>query len=62
MKKKPRFSEKMIQECLLVMETGDIEDQFEIIPRIGVLRDPRFHKPLLDLLNHKDPKRREFAA
>ncbi len=62
MKKKPRFSEKMIQECLLVIETGDVEDQFEIIPRIGVLRDSRFHGPLLALLNHKDPKRREFAA
>jgi len=44
------------------MQSGDIEDLFEIIPRIGVLRDQRFHKPLLDLLNHKDPKRREFAA
>ena len=52
----------MIQECLLVMQTGDIEDQFEIIPRIGVLRDHRFYKPLLEMLNHKDPKRREFAA
>ncbi len=44
------------------MESGSIEDLFEIIPRIGVLRDARFHKPLLDLLNHGDPKRREFAA
>lgn len=52
----------MIQECLLVIESGHVEDLFEIIPRIGVLRDIRFHKPLLDLLNHKDPKRREFAA
>ncbi len=44
------------------MQSGDIEDLFEIIPRVGVLRDLRFHRPLLELLNHRDPKRREFAA
>jgi len=53
----------MIQDCLLVMESGSIEDLFEIIPRVGVIRDPRFHKPLLDLLiQKKDLKRREFAS
>jgi HEAT repeat protein len=60
-KKKP-FSEEMIRECLAIMETGDIEDLFEIIPKIGVLRDPRFNEPLLALLNQEDIKRREFAA
>jgi len=60
--KTPRFSEELIQDCLLIMESGDIEDMFEIIPRIGVLRDPRFHKPLVDLLSQKDLKRCEFAA
>jgi HEAT repeat protein len=59
---KPRFSEEMIQECLHIIESGDIEDQFEIIPRIGVLRDPRFHNPLLSLLLETDAKRAEFAA
>jgi HEAT repeat protein len=62
LKKKSRFSEEMILECLHIMESGDIEDLFEIIPRIGVLRDARFYRPLLDLLNHKDAKKREFAA
>lgn len=52
----------MIRECLAVMESGDIEDLFEIIPRIGVLRDPRFHEPLLALLSNRDIKKREFAA
>jgi HEAT repeat protein len=52
----------MIRECLVVMESGDIEDLFEIIPRIGVLRDPRFNEPLLNLLSQGDIKRREFAA
>jgi HEAT repeat protein len=52
----------MIQECLHVMESGNTEDLFEIIPRIGVLRDSRFHEPLLAMLNHKDALRREFAA
>lgn len=52
----------MIHECLSVMESGDIEDLFEIIPRIGVLRDPRFVQPLLDLLKDDNIKRREFAA
>ena len=61
-RKPPRFSEEMIQECLRIIESGDIEDLFEIIPRIGVLRDPRFHKPLHTLLFSKDTKRREFAA
>jgi HEAT repeat protein len=61
-KKKKRFSEEMIRECLVVMDSGDIEDLFEIIPRIGVLRDPRFNKPLLALLEHEDVKRCEFAA
>ena len=61
-KKPKRFSEDMIRECLAVMESGDIEDLFEIIPRIGVLRDSRFNDPLLSLLFHNDIKRREFAA
>jgi HEAT repeat protein len=61
-KKTKKFSEDMIRECLVIMESGDIEDLFEIIPRIGVLRDPRFNDPLLTLLNHDDAKRREFAA
>ncbi len=52
----------MIRECLAIMETGDIEELFEIIPRLGVLRDQRFSEPLLALLNHEDVKRREFAA
>ncbi len=61
-KKSKRFSEDMIRECLTIMESGDIEDLFEIIPRLGVLRDPRFNEPLLSLLSHRDVKRREFAA
>ncbi|MGD0308540.1 MAG: HEAT repeat domain-containing protein [Acidobacteriota bacterium] len=58
----PRFSEELIHDCLKIMESGDIEDLFEIIPRIGVLRDPRFHEPLIRLLSQKDAKRCEFAA
>jgi HEAT repeat protein len=61
-RKSPRFSEEMIQDCLQIMESGDIEDLFEIIPRLGVLRDDRFNEPLEALLTHKDVKRREFAA
>ena len=61
-RKAKRFSEEMIRECLAVMEAGDIEDLFEIIPRIGVLRDSRFNAPLLSLLSDSDIKRREFAA
>lgn len=56
------FSEELIQDCLLIMETGDVEDLFEIIPRIGVLRDLRFHQPLIQMLSQKDTKRCEFAA
>jgi HEAT repeat protein len=61
-KKPKRFSEDMIRECLVVIESGDVEDLFEIIPRLGVLRDSRFHEPLLALLSHEDVKKREFAA
>ncbi len=61
-KKAKHFSEDMIRECLAVMESGNIEELFEIIPRIGVLRDPRFTEPLLKLLEHENVKRREFAA
>jgi HEAT repeat protein len=61
-KKPKQFSEDMIRECLAIMESGEIEDLFEIIPRIGVLRDPRFNEPLLALLCHRNIKRREFAA
>jgi HEAT repeat protein len=58
----PNFSEELIQDCLTVMESGDIEDLFEIIPRIGVLRDNRFHQPLLRFLDQNDMKKAEFAA
>jgi hypothetical protein len=61
-KKTPRYSEEMIQDCLLTIESGDVEDLFEIIPRIGVLRDHRFAGPLLDLLSQGNIKHREFAA
>jgi HEAT repeat protein len=44
------------------MESGDIEDLFEIIPRVGVLRDRRFHEPLVRMLSSRDIKRCEFAA
>jgi HEAT repeat protein len=44
------------------MASASGKDLFEIIPRVGVLRDPRFSEPLAALLAHKDLKRREFAA
>jgi len=56
------YSEELILDCLLIMDSGDIEDLFEIIPRIGVLRDQRFHEPLIRMLSQKDTKRCEFAA
>lgn len=52
----------MIEDCLQIIEGGEIEDLFEIIPRIGVLRDNRFEQPLMALLFQEDMKRREFAA
>jgi HEAT repeat protein len=52
----------MARECLRILESGDTEELFEIIPRIGVLRDPRFKEPLIALLSDKDLKKREFAA
>jgi HEAT repeat protein len=52
----------MIQDCLLIIESGDTEELFEILPRIGVLRDSRFCEPLLQLLFQPDVKRRAFAA
>jgi HEAT repeat protein len=61
-KKPKKFSEDMIHDCLVIMDSGDTEDLFEIIPRIGVLRDARFNEPLIVLLSHGDIKRREFAA
>ncbi len=60
--KVPRFSEELIQDCLQIIDSGDTEDMFEIIPRIGVLRDRRFHEPLIRMLFQKDAKRSEFAA
>jgi HEAT repeat protein len=59
---KTRFSEDLIQACLDVLKAGQVEDLFELIPRIGVLRDPRFTEPLLAMLKHRDTRRREFAA
>ena len=61
-RKKKGFSEEMIGDCLQIIESGDIDELFDIIPRIGVLRDARFKKPLIELLAKGDTKRREFAA
>jgi len=61
-KASPRFSEEMIQDCLLIMQSGEVDELFEIIPRLGVLRDLRFQNPLKSLLQDKDTKKREFAA
>ena len=52
----------MIRDCLKIIDSGNIEELFEIIPRIGVLRDSRFRKPLIELLSKGDTKQREFAA
>lgn len=56
------FSDEVVQDCLRIMASASGKDLFEIIPRVGVLRDPRFCEPLISLLTHKDLKRREFAA
>ena len=62
-KKRPQgFSDEVVEDCLRIMASASGKDLFEIIPRVGVLRDPRFFKPLTALLAHKDLKRREFAA
>jgi HEAT repeat protein len=61
-RKKKGFSEEMIRTCLGIIESGDVEELFEIIPRIGVLRDTCFQKPLVKLLKSGDVKKREFAA
>jgi len=61
-RKKKHFSEEMIHDCLGIIDSGDVEELFEIIPRIGVLCDTRFHKPLIELLKRGDAKKREFAA
>ncbi len=51
-----------MEECLGIMASASGKDLFEIIPRVGVLRDPRFTEPLIALLSHKNLKHREFAA
>lgn len=62
-KKRPQeFSNEIVEDCLRIMATASGKDLFEIIPRVGVLRDPRFSEPLTSLLAHKDLKHREFAA
>ncbi len=61
-KKRTRFSEEIVQECLRILTSGDPEELFELIPRLGVLRDARFDMALLALLSDKDIKKREFAA
>jgi len=61
-REKKHFSEEMIRDCLEIIESADVEELFEIIPRIGVLCDARFKEPLIRLLNSGDTKKREFAA
>jgi len=59
---KARFSEDLIQDCLQILAGEEPDDLFEIIPRIGVLRDSRFNRPLLHLLRSNDMRCRVFAA
>ena len=61
-KKETRYSEELIQECLEVLESGDVEELFEIIPHLGVVRDSRFNKYLVDFLGHDNTRVRQFAA
>ena len=61
-KRKTQYCEEAIRDCIEVLESGDVEDLFEIIPRIGVLRDARFTEHLVTLLHDPDYKKREFAA
>lgn len=61
-KKRPSYSHEVIKDCLRILKSGDIEELFEIIPRIGVLRDPSFNGPLCALLEDEEVKKREFAA
>ena len=55
-KKRTQFSEEIVQEVLRILTSGDPEELFELIPRLGVLRDARFDKALLVLLSDKDIK------
>ena len=59
---KKHFSEDAVLECLKVLESEETEDLFEILPRIGVVRDQRFRPFLLALIEHKDVRLRIFAA
>ena len=59
---KKQFSEDAVMECLKVLESGETENLFNFLPRIGVVRDQRFRPYLLALFKHKDIRRREFAA
>lgn len=59
---KKLFSEDSVLECLKVLESGETEDLFELLPRISIVRDRRFYPLLLALLEHKEVRRREFAA
>jgi HEAT repeat protein len=59
---KKHFSEDAVLECLKALESGETEKLFELLPRIGVVRDRRFYPHLLALLEHEDVRRREFAA
>ncbi|MDR0311751.1 MAG: HEAT repeat domain-containing protein [Acidobacteriota bacterium] len=59
---KKLFAEDSVLECLKVLESGEAEDLFELLPRISVVRDQRFYPLLLALLKHKDVRHREFAA
>ncbi|MBI4482072.1 MAG: HEAT repeat domain-containing protein [Acidobacteria bacterium] len=50
-----------MQQCLEILERGNLDELYGILPKIQVLRAKRFLPLLLALLHRKDREKQEFA-
>ena len=53
---------QLIQRCLEILEKGDEEKIYEILPHLRIVRSPTFLSPLLRLLKSGSANQAEFAA
>ncbi len=54
--------DQLIQTCLQIIEKGNENELYGVLPHISVVRSPSFVEPLLQMLKSGDHPRKEFAA
>jgi HEAT repeat protein len=57
-----KLQQEAVEQCIDIIQNGSVQDKYRILPKISVVRDECFLKPLLRILKTGSRQEREFAA